>query len=237
MLRYHKFIRLFFIGLILILIYGIINKISPTWTFLFVPLMLPPTYIINILKNLDKLDLLDGKYFFVIDVNYSFFWMVFLSFLAATFFSVTVYLLTEGNDKTKKIILYSLFIFFTVSLVFKSYAYFSIHDSSGIIMAGENNLKIFLTDITIISVCIIILTHINKKVNLGFLRKKFIKYSFMVLEIFLTLFIGLIFIKINLAVDAGIINLILLPISVIAFGFFFFLILELFQNYFLTEKQ
>lgn len=232
----YRFIFLFFIGIILIFIYGIINTIAPTWTFLFAPLVLPPTYIINILQNLDKLNLFDGKYFFIVNVNFSLFWRVFFLILSATFFSTVVTLLSGRNDKVKKITLYSLFLFFLVSLIFKSYAYFSKHNSSGLLMTGDGT-KIFLTDLTLTFLCIVILTRINKKINLRFLRKMFIKYSFTILKIFLALFIGLIFLKINLVAGLNTINLFVLPLSVITIGFFFFLILELIQNYFSDESQ
>lgn len=231
----YRLILFLFVGIIISLSYFETNQYNLVLSSIFRPIVMFPIYIINIMQNWDNLNLFDSGYFWELNIvqNPSL-CNVFL-ILIITFFSVTLTLLTGENEKTKKIILYFLFIFFSFSLILKGHSQYLEFKSAQTITMGSGNVGIIISYLSIIFTNLLILTKINNKVNLKCLLEIFIKYFLTILEIFIALFIGMIFTQIKLAPDVNILNRFVFPLSVIGFGFFFFLILELIKRYLLNK--
>lgn len=234
----HRFFYFFIVGIILLLLFSLCWAFFQKLMFLFFPIVMLVNYTIHIFQNPTVLELLNHEYFWHIKGGKLFFReIIFFIVIGAMYFSIILTSLTSKNTKKKKMVLYFLFIFYSLSLVVKGYYYFSKLGHFSTLTIGSNNLGVYLYEIAIVIVSLVILNQINKKINIRYLSVEFVKYFFTVCEIFVALFVALIFKERTFMPDVNIFDKIYVPLLVVSLGFFFFLILELMKKYILNKLK
>lgn len=226
----YKFLFLFLAWILVMMIISEINTRFNDWSYLLRPIVMPIAYTINILSNVNKSNLFASNHFWGLNIG-SQFWSDAFLILGATYFSLISTLLSGKNERVKKGILWVLFIFFLLSLISRSYYdyYLELGSSSGFTTMG-GTWYIHLGEFSVIVTCGFILNYIVK-FDLKFIFTTSIKYIHTILELLLIYFFGLIFLNINLAPDATTIDRWYFRIFIFVVTLFFFLILELSQDW------
>lgn len=227
-----RFITFFLFGIFVVFLFSKSETIGNILT----PFLLIPQLITNFFES-KTLSFFNSAFFWNITISgrwYSFFYII-----TGIYNSVILTLLTSNKKRTKKIILWILLILFLFSLflkIFDGFSKFILDNSSFILSIGSNNLRVFLGTIFILFCSIFILKLVTNKISFWSLLSYGIKYIFLLGELFLTLYIGIMFVTFQLQKEATLIDIIFGHYLYYFFlGFLFFLILNLVKN-FLLEK-
>ncbi len=206
---------------------------------LFAAFIMLPTYITNIIQNINNLNLFDSNYFWSFHLGSNISWIILFWLFAGLYFSLILTLLSGNNERIKNKIWIFHFCFFTYALILKAVQiYFSNpQDPNYKIVLGSDNIMPFLGHFIVIATNIFILTRIKKEVDLEFLKDTIEKYVFLFSEYLLTLLIALTMYNFLLSPSATMIDRISVPLGIFLYGFFIFLCIKLIQiNYKMVFK-
>lgn len=190
-----------------------------------------PVFITNILQNINTLNSIDMNYFWHFNLGTNILWRVLFWLFACLYFSLTLTLLYGDNERIKNIILKLHLGFFTIVFISEAVQMYlsNPQDPKFIITIGPDNFVVLLGHIINITIYLYILTRIKKEVDLKFLKNTFKNYLFTITEVLLSLFIGLTFYKYIKASDASKISYISYLLGFVLYGFFIFLLIQLFR--------
>ena len=229
-----RFKQYFYWGLFIIILFYIIKIFLPILRFLFLPIILPPVFIINIIKdfnNLSFIKLFTLGYFNAQDFTFSN--HIYFIILSVILFPLLISMTFSKNRKIYKCTLYFLFIFFSFYLLNLAVYHYMDYTKPGKILIGTGNINPILNWIMAIAILLYILYLINKtKFNIKYFLKISLKYIITVLQVILSLFLVSLIKPLIFDKGTDIFDKIASPLFFLLVGGFFFLLLELCKDFF-----
>ena len=210
----------------------------PQIRFLLSPFIIVPLYLTNLLKNFPNLDILDSNNFWSYDYTNNPLGGVGFMIIGGIFSLIIFKLLSSKKNKNQNEVFWFLFLFYTIGILAKALPglWGDLQETINIdVGVGKGNLDILLTTLTMIFATLFILSKINKKINPKFILTEFLKFIFMIFEVLLMLFIGLIFLKTHLATGANLIDNVSRVLIYLFLIFLIFLLTEIFKDWLLQK--
>lgn len=194
-----------------------------------------PIYLINLFKSVKNNIPITEVKFWTMSLEFSYLELALFVLITAFLFSTTIILITSKNRKVKNISSLILLSIFSINLILSAFHIYKFTNSFVIPRVSKIYLNVTIDRLMVVFISLFLIYNLKRKFNLKFYWKKSIKFIFFIAEMWIALFLGLLF-KEYLLGDKIYWHQIL-PFYVVIFliGFLFLIIIEIIKDGFKIE--
>ena len=217
----------FLIGFIAPIVYVYLYKNNSLPTYIqggLISIFIPAGLLTNIILNFPN-----------IQINLFWNWNSNILFYLINGIITAILLVSYMKQKHLKKILFIILIFYILHILTRFYLEFNnilLNSASGGMKIGKGGVLTFTQLFVPLIISITIIYHISTKLNYKSLFIMILRYILLFFEVSITVFIGFIFIKITLDTGATNYDLFFHNIYILTLGFFLFLIIQIFRDFF-----